>query len=227
MKKVIALIALACILLSACSGKSRKNSDASVSVDSWMQDILANASSSGGVPDSVVLRSVTVPDGFTHKIVHHYDKASHIDDIELIATYQGKYGTQTRTYAISYQYDKSTDIWSQISNLSGEYTESFSFSEEAYLEHPNFSGEFNYYHSGTYDITIQEIDFENRIAKVSYLLLFDDNRVASSTETMEIYVNDYGVMFISVPYQRSSVVKFEQPFVFNVETGLTGNIENG
>jgi hypothetical protein len=179
------------------------------------------ASQVSGVPDSLVMRNVDIPENMTCEIIHSYDEATHIDDVQIIASYKGKFGTRTQTYAYAYQYNKSTDLWSLYGSENGKKSDVETLDKNAFLENSTFSGEFERYHQGSYEITIKDIDFESRRATVSYMLIFyDDYSVLSATTSMEIYDTTTDKLCISIPYKRSMVVQFEQLFIFDIDEGI-------
>ncbi|MBQ9354756.1 MAG: hypothetical protein IJT84_03630 [Clostridia bacterium] len=174
-----------------------------------------------GVPDSLVLRNVSIPNNFTYNIIHNYDSASHIDDVVLTAYHKARFGTHTKEYTYSYIYDKSSDLWSILNGESGFESENISFNSESFKSAGAFTGRFNRYESGSYEITIKDIDFDAKKATISYYLIFDsDSMVLQGTKAFEISKTTSGNIGIFIDYTRSMVVQFDQLFLFDIEKGL-------
>lgn len=174
------------------------------------------------VPESVVLRNISIDENATYSITHNYDSASHIDDVELITCYNGEYGTRTTTYTYAYQYDKSSDLWSLIGGNNGMVSDVITLSEESYKNNNYFSGDFNQVHNGTYSIMVESLDLANNKATVTYAITFDDDMsTLYSTETFELdTANDGKSLCFVIPYTRSMVVRFELIFVLDMDVGL-------
>lgn len=225
MKRIVTIAILISILLCACSSKSSKDSDSSFSLKDLLGNNAGTSIGLGGVPESVIMRNISVSDEATYEIIHDYDLTSHIDDAQVLVNYQGKFGTRTITYAYSYQYDKSADLWSLIGNNNGLQSDKTNLDEQAYLDTRDFTGDFNLYDSGTFDITIEAIDLTNRTIKVNYLLIFDNNQVTSGNDTFEIYENDSGLIYFSIPYHLSWYWESSQWFILNIVNGISATFE--
>ena len=218
MKKAIALLLSLTLIvcLYACDKDNTKNEGFIIPIPS--EEIT-------GVPESVVLREVTLDENVTYNISHHYDPASHIDDVELTTCYNGKYGTQTTTYTYAYQYNKSTDLWTLIDKNNGMQNTATTFNNESLKREYIFSGDFNQAHSGTYTIFVENLDLSNMKADLSYSINFNDNSAGLySRNTFDIYTTKDGKnLFFVIPYTRSFVVRFELTFVFDIDIGIRAN----
>ena len=235
MKKAILIVLILICILSVFCSCSLKNSGSNTAVssnssisskaDSTEKTESNNQSSEqikelDGVPASIVLRNVSIPENETYEIIHNYDSTTYIDDVELITIYSGKFGIQTKKYTYSYQYNRSTDLWSLISGNNGKQSDVINFVDDVYLN-KEFTGKFNRYHSGSYSVTIKDIDFDNKKVEVDYLLTFDDNSGALfDIKTFELRNTNTGELCFVIPYKRSMVVSFEQVFVFDIDKGL-------
>lgn len=219
MKKLLIMaISLVSILIVFCSCSKNQHVISSDTVASSMSSI--DNKESRGVPESLVLRNITIPENVTYEIIHKYDSATHIDDVELITSYTGKFGTKTQKYVYSYQYDKSTDLWTLMSGNNGLQSDITVFDENKYLNN-EFTGKFNGAHSGKYRIIINEIDFDKKKVAVEYLLIFDDTSdVLTNTKSFDICNTTTDKLCFAIPYKRSMVVSFEQLFIFDIDNGF-------
>ena len=175
---------------------------------------------SKGVPESLVLRNTPIEDNMTYEINHHYDSSTHIDDIELITSYKGAFGVQTKTYTYAYQYDKNSDLWSLISDDDGLQSDVTSLDPKAYIG-KSFEGRFEHTHSGEYQIAVRDLDLSNETITIDYLLIFDNQEVFSSTaETVSILPMTNGELGFTIEYSWS-IVRFFVPFWLDLLEGVS------
>lgn len=94
MKKIIAIVLLIGLLLAftGCGASSK-------------------------VPDSTIYRDVECCEYYdftgmsSWSAVHHVDRESHYDDVDITITTKYPYATLTTTNRITYRYDRSSDLW--------------------------------------------------------------------------------------------------------------------
>lgn len=174
-----------------------------------------------GIPDLLVLERVTIPADEKYTICHNYDKSSYTDEVILETVYSGTFGSRITKYGYVFSYDEATDEWSQLSGKD-LLSEEIKFNEEVFSNYGHFTGRFSMYESGTYDITVEKLDFENKIAKIKYCLTFDrDSEQISGEKQVEIVKgNSSDRWAIIIKYNRSVVVQFDQAFVLDMDKGL-------
>lgn len=166
--KITALTCLLCtfLLLSACSRESNGVPESDIP-STYSKEI-------SGVPESVLLRDAgdLTQNCTNYKIEHNVDTAAHIDDLQLITIYKGRYGTKTLTTPYSYIYDKSTDIWTLMDTGSADAV--YSVNKQAYIDSSPWTGRKSmngwWYQ---YSITIHKID-ESSVT-VSYHIDFEQD----------------------------------------------------
>ena len=173
-----------------------------------------------GVPDSLILRNVSVEENVTYDINHKYDSETHIDDVELVTSYNGDFGVQTKTYTYSYQYDQSSDLWSLIGNSNGLQSDSTTLDPNAFIG-KSFKGRFAKAYSGQYNIYARDLDLTNKIITIDYTIIFDDGDVLYNTATTDIvsFSDGTGLGF-NIEYTRSFVVRFGISFSLDMFEGI-------
>lgn len=175
-----------------------------------------------GVPESLILRNVSIGENVTYEITHNYDAATHIDDVLLTTSYNSAFGVQTMTYTYAYQYNRLTDLWTLIDGNNGLQSDTITFSKESYMNNCRFTGEFDQNHKGSYTITIKDLDLTGKTATIEYFVMFsDDYSILSDTKTFELLTTQdgKGLGFV-IPYTRSRVVMFRLVFLLDIDTGL-------
>lgn len=242
MKKSIATIAsIICIvvLFCSCAGKitdtyygtffenliKEKEADGTLEMKSTADTVEATSDyvEPSGVPDSVILRNVSLPENTTYEIVHNYDASSHIDDALLMIHFNSAFGSETETYSYAYQYNRSTDLWELLDESNGQKTCSISFDKEAYLTKSPFTGSTNDYHNCTYSISVLDIDIENMNATIRYSLHFSRDSIQdlNSSATVELwYADDGDGPYFEIPYTRSIVVQDRMYFMLSIDEGI-------
>lgn len=230
MKKLLSsAIIISVILLSLCScvKNHREDTDSSMvntvsSENTTSDESKQNEYEPKSVPDSLVLENVTVSENEKYEISHNYDKSNKVDYVTLIVNYNGKFGTHIKKYCYQYQYDTSNDLWSEFDGENGLLSDEITYNEEAYKSFGHFTGRFSRYETGTYDITIQSLDFAAKTATVNYCLTFDrDSEQIRGENTVEIVQgNSSDLWAIIIEYNRSMVVRFDQAFVLDMDKGL-------
>lgn len=176
-----------------------------------------------GVPDSVILRNVSIPENTTYEISHSYDADSHIDDVVLTMYYKGDFGTQITSYSYKYQYDQCSNLWELLGAKEEEDYHSVTFDKEAFLNKSPFTGNANEYHNCTYSISVLDIDMENMEAKIQYIVDFSSSSVQdlNNTATVELWYTNTGKgPCFTIPYKRSMVVMDQMHFMLGIDEGI-------
>lgn len=197
------LTALLCFLLIACGNTSFSNGF------------------SNGVPDSLILREFQIDENQTYKINHDYDSATHIDDVELLITSKGNYGTKTTTFTCSYQYNKSTDLWTVYNEDNTTRNDIITLDAKKFIG-TSFEGRFSQNHKGNYYIKVNALDLDNKTINITYTIIFDDGEILQDTREINIvsFNNETELGFI-IGYKRSMVVMFELSFSLDLTKGIS------
>lgn len=170
MRKVIAIVLLIGLLLLAFTG----------------------CGASSQVPDSTIYRDVECCEYYdftgmsSWDAVHHVDRESHYDDVDITITTKYPYATLTTTNRITYRYDRSSDLW-RVEGQSG-------WSDPVCQYNDNLEQEWNMsWFDNNYIINIRSVDgnrisLEYEIAERVYGGIFEDYVMcyASGSGTYEI-----------------------------------------
>lgn len=157
----------------------------------------------------------------TYEINHNYEKATYIDDVELITYYSGDFGVRTKNYTYAYQYDKSSDLWSLIGTDNGLQSDVTTLNPKAYIG-KSFEGRFDQADSGQYFIKVRDLDLTNKTITIDYSLEFDDGETVSKTAVttaMGTFSDGSGFGF-DINYMRSMVVMFFVTFSLDLIEGI-------
>ena len=172
------------------------------------------------VPESLVLRNVSLDENTTYIMTHNYDAATHIDDVTLVTVYAGNYGTRTQTYIYSYQYDRSSDLWSLIGGKNGLQSDVVSFDPESFIG-KTFEGSYSQADSGQYSIQVTNLDLKNEKITVKYSISVQNYGLLSKTEILSIFPFSDGSGYgFEIHYTRSMVVRYFITFTLDLNKGI-------
>ena len=233
-KTIVSILGVLCIMLMLCSGCMKVDEGSYESTPPHTPATEANTTANTvetttayveptGVPDTIILRNVSIPENATYEIAHNYDPVSHIDDAVLTIYDKKTFGTEITTYSYAYQYDRSSDLWDLLDESKVKELCSVSFDKDAYINNSPFTGRVKEYHDCKYSISILDINLETMSAQIKYSVKFSSDSVQNlnSTSTVELWYADNGSgPYFIIPYRRSIVVRDSMYFMLTIDGGI-------
>lgn len=220
---IIWVVLLSLLLLGACADGS-------------------NQSEASGVPDALVQSSEVYIDfeqDYTisdYQIFHDVDMDTHIDDVTLKLCSEHGYMTIKCEAYLTYQYNKSDDIWILVDYDTGNYETSLN--AEEFIRNSAWSGVHNnsstlayYENSFTYTIHIKELSPEFGTISVCYEIDFDndvyDDMIQTAPVTLELGQGFGGSVYLFRINEEGKELPWERGVTFYLsEDGLTENNYN-
>ena len=179
MKKAIVLLMCTIIVFStcSCSAGSKQLPESFIKFE---------------IEDYIALEDIE--NYYTYETKHSYDSDSNLDTVDITITVQHDYADEIITGNCVYYYDKASDIWERARTT--KWNEPIINFVDNKLE-KKYSGEFPY-NSGTYEITIHDINFESSTVNCSYnaicSLSWGRSLVVEGKDTFELQKGNFFVI---------------------------------